>query len=140
MRRSSAISIDRRSTDPGRSLRQNFRQWLLPEVFARAVAALNTNAEGKAWLTERQLQDLHEQILRQPNLTLLEANEAIQKLLFKAQVDVNELTGEQDPVVKLINFATARKPRPLGWRRSARLFCTPPQSAEYRSRTAQCQG
>ena len=34
----------------------------------------------------------------------LEANEAIHKLLFKAQVDVNEHTGESDPVVRLIDF------------------------------------
>ncbi len=92
-------------SDPGKSLRLNFRQWLLPEVFARSVAALNTTAEGTPWLTDKQLQDLQDQILRQPNRTLLEANEAIQKLLFKAQVDVNEVTGEQDPVVKLIDFA-----------------------------------
>jgi type I restriction enzyme R subunit len=92
-------------SDPGKSLRQNFRQWLLPEVFAKSVAALNLTAEGKPWLTAKQLQDLQDQILRQPNRTLLEANEAIQKLLFKAQVDVNEVTGEQDPVVKLIDFA-----------------------------------
>jgi type I restriction enzyme R subunit len=91
-------------SDPGKSLRLNFRQWLLPEVFAKSVAALNTTAEGKTWLTAKQLQDLQDQILRQPNRTLLEANEAIQKLLFKAQVDVNEATGEQDPVVKLIDF------------------------------------
>lgn len=91
--------------DPTLSLRQNFRQWLLPAVFAEAVANINTTASGEPWLTAKQLQDLHDQILRQPNRTLLEANEAIQKLLFKAQVDVNELTGEQDPVVKLIDFA-----------------------------------
>jgi len=53
----------------------------------------------------KQLHDLQDQLLRQPNRTLLEANEAIQKLLFKAQVNVNEITGEQDPVVKLIDFA-----------------------------------
>ena len=41
---------------------------------------------------------------RQPNRTLLEANEAVQALLFKAQVDSNELTGESDPVVRLIDF------------------------------------
>jgi type I restriction enzyme R subunit len=91
-------------SDPGKSLRLNFRQWLLPQVCAKSVAALNTTAEGKPWLTAKQLQDLQDQILRQPNRTLLEANEAIQKLLFKAQVDVNEITGEQDPVVKLIDF------------------------------------
>ncbi|MEM8807830.1 MAG: HsdR family type I site-specific deoxyribonuclease, partial [Cyanobacteria bacterium P01_G01_bin.38] len=59
---------------------------------------------GTPWLTPKQLQDLQDQILRQPNRTLLEANEAIQKLLFKAQVDINEHTGEEDPVVKLIDF------------------------------------
>jgi type I restriction enzyme R subunit len=92
-------------SNPGASLRTNFRQWLLPEVFSKAVAALNTHA-GKSWLTPKQLQDLQEQLLRQPNKTLLEANEAVQKLLFKAQVDVNELTGESDPVVRLIDFDT----------------------------------
>jgi type I site-specific restriction-modification system R (restriction) subunit len=44
-------------------------------------------------------------LLRQPNRTLLGANEAIQALLFKAQVDVNEATGEADPLVQLIDFA-----------------------------------
>lgn len=92
-------------SDPAQSLRLNFRQWLLPEVFAQSVAALNTAVDGKPWLTTKQLQDVQDQILRQPNRTLLEANEAVQKLLFKAQVDVNEVTGEQDPVVKLIDFA-----------------------------------
>ncbi len=91
--------------NPSKSLRQTFRQWLLPDVFCTAVAALNTAAWGQPWLTPKQLQDLKDQILRQPNRTLLEANEAIQKLLFKAQVDTNEVTGEQDPVVKLIDFA-----------------------------------
>lgn len=92
-------------SNPVASLRTNFRQWLLPEVFNKAVAALNTHA-GKSWLTPKQLQDLQEQLLRQPNKTLLEANEAVQKLLFKAQVDVNELSGESDPVVRLIDFDT----------------------------------
>lgn len=92
-------------SDPTKSLRLNFRQWLLPEIFTKSVATLNTTTGDKPWLTEKQLQDLQDQILRQPNHTLLEANEAIQKLLFKAQVDVNEITGEQDPVVRLIDFA-----------------------------------
>ncbi|OEZ48392.1 type-1 restriction enzyme R protein [Janthinobacterium sp. MP5059B] len=86
------------------SLRANFRQWLLPEVFDAAVCAINLDDEGRTWLTNRQLEDLRGQLLRQPNRTLLEANEAIQTLLFKAQVDANELTGEADPVVRLIDF------------------------------------
>jgi type I restriction enzyme, R subunit len=91
--------------DPGKSLRQSFRQWNLPEVFAKEVSAINTTAAGEQWLTEKQLHDLQDQILRQPSRTPLEANEAVQKLLFKAQVDVNEVTGAQDPVVRLIDFA-----------------------------------
>lgn len=91
-------------SDPAKSLRQSFRQWILPEVFDKAVARLNTAPGGKKWLTTRQLTDLQDQILRQPQKTLLEANEAIQKLLFKAQVDVNEVTGEQDPIARLIDF------------------------------------
>ena len=86
-------------SDPAASLRGSFREWILPEVFRDAVRALNP------WLTGRQLDDLRDQILRQPNRTLLEANEEIQRLLFKAQVDVNESTGEPDPVVQLIDFA-----------------------------------
>jgi len=68
------------------------------------VRAINCTEDGTLWLTDRQLDELRDQILRQPNLTLLEANEAVQALLFKAQVDVNEVTGESDPVVKLIDF------------------------------------
>ncbi len=85
-------------SDPAKSLRKTFREWLLPDVFRESVRAINP------WLTDRQLDDLRSQILRQPNRTLLEANEGIQKLLFKAQVDRNEETGEPDPVVKLIDF------------------------------------
>lgn len=91
--------------DPTKSHRHTFRQWLLPDVFNQAVLSINQTPNGAKWLTPKQLQDLQDQILRQPKKTLLEANEAIQKLLFKAQVDLNEITDEQDPVVNLIDFA-----------------------------------
>ena len=90
----------------GASLRSNFRQWLLPDVFKSAVSDINKTGDGRKWLTARQLEDLRSQLLRQPNRTLLESNEAIQALLFKAQVDVNEVTGESDPIVRLIDFHT----------------------------------
>jgi len=92
--------------DAALSLRGNFRQWLLPDVFDAAVSAINRTLDGREWLTRRQLEDLRNQLLRQPNRTLLEANEAIQALLFKTQVDVNELTFESDPVVRLMDFHT----------------------------------
>jgi type I restriction enzyme R subunit len=92
-------------TDPALSLRQSFREWMLPDVFRAAVRDVNRTADGKPWLTHRQLDDLRDQLVRHPSRTLLEANEAVQALLFKAQVDVNELTSESDPVVQLIDFA-----------------------------------
>jgi type I restriction enzyme R subunit len=97
--------------DPAHSLRNSFREWILPQVFRDAVRSINTGTDGQPWLTDRQLDDLHAQLLRQPNRTLLEANEAIQALLFKAQVDRNEVTGEADPVVKLIDFARPERNR-----------------------------
>ncbi|MGA2400546.1 MAG: type I restriction endonuclease subunit R [Syntrophobacteraceae bacterium] len=91
-------------SDPTASLRDTFREWLLPEVFRNAVRNINRNADGIPWLNDRQLDDLHSQILRQPNRTMLEANEAVQALFLKAQVERNEITGESDPVVQLIDF------------------------------------
>jgi type I restriction enzyme, R subunit len=91
--------------DPGISLRTSFRQCLLPDVFNQAIRSINKTATGQTWLTDNQLLDLQTQLFRQPNRTLLEANEAVQTLLFKAQVNENEITGEQDPVVRLIDFA-----------------------------------
>ena len=98
-------------SDPAASLRGSFREWLLPEVFREAVRAINVTFDGTPWLTDRQLDDLRSQILRQPNRTLLEANEAIHALFLKAQVDRNELTGESDPVVQLIDFAHPERNR-----------------------------
>lgn len=101
-------SIDQGSEipqDPSKCLRKNFRQWILLDVFNKAVSSINKTTSGEEWLTAKQLQDLQDEILRQPNRTLLEANEAIQKLLYKTQVDINEVMGEKDPVVKLIDFA-----------------------------------
>ncbi|WP_206171414.1 type I restriction endonuclease subunit R [Thiorhodococcus mannitoliphagus] len=96
-------------SDPAKSLRTSFREWLLPEVFRDAVRAINLTSDGTPWLTDRQLDDLRDQIVRQPNRTLLEANETIQALFLKAQVDRNEVTGEADPVVKLIDFANPER-------------------------------
>ncbi|HEX3523484.1 MAG TPA: type I restriction endonuclease, partial [Stellaceae bacterium] len=74
-------------------------------MFREAVRSINKTADGQDWLTERQLALLLDDIFRQPNRSLLDANEAVQALLFKAQVDRNELTGEVDPTVCLIDFA-----------------------------------
>ncbi len=60
-------------SDPAASLRVSFRGWLLPEVFSDAVRAINCTAKGRTpWLTERQLDDLRDQLIRHPSRTLLE--------------------------------------------------------------------
>lgn len=84
--------------DPSRSLRENFREWVLPDVFRDSLLKLNP------WLTDMQVDELASKIARQPSSSLLEANENIQKLLFKVQVDLNEESGEEYPVVMLIDF------------------------------------
>ena len=43
--------------DAASSLRGNFRQWLLPEVFDPAVRSINRTDDGREWLTDRQLED-----------------------------------------------------------------------------------
>jgi type I restriction enzyme, R subunit len=86
------------------SLRESFRTWWLPGVFRQAVSAINRLHDSAEWLTPRQLDELEPQLLRQPKRTLLEANQAVHEFLMKAQVDVNEATGEVDPVVQLIDF------------------------------------
>lgn len=84
-------------SDPTRSLRTSFREHTLPHVFRDSVRALNALPDGRAWLSDAQLDGLLSDLFRQPNKSLLEANEAVQALLFKAQTDRNALTGEQTP-------------------------------------------
>jgi type I restriction enzyme R subunit len=91
-------------TDPTKSLRASFREVTLRDVFNQAVRAINTTADGRTWLTDKQLDDLHDALLSNSGRSLVENNEAVLKLLFRSQVDANELTGEQYPNVKLIDF------------------------------------
>lgn len=91
-------------TDPTKSLRTSFREVTLRDEFNRAVRAINQTDDGREWLTDKQLDDLHEELIRPTTRSLAETNEAVLKLLFRTQVDANELTGEQYPNVKLIDF------------------------------------
>ncbi len=96
-------------TDPAKSLRKSFREIILRDVFRQSVRAINLMENGQPWLTDKQLEELGDQIANLPGSCLLEANENAQKLLYRTQVDQNELTGEQDPNVKLIDFRNPKR-------------------------------
>lgn len=91
-------------TDPTKSLRVSFRKVTLRDEFNRAVRAINTTPDGRTWLTNKQLDDLHDALIARSVRSLVETNEAVLELLFRSQVDANELTGEQYPNVTLIDF------------------------------------
>lgn len=95
--------------DPTISHRSNFREVTLKDVFKQSVKAINKTDEGKEWLTDEQLEELHDELLNAPGKSLLEINQNVLHFLlrdgeWKPTVDENELTGEQDPDVHLIDF------------------------------------
>jgi len=44
--------------EPERSLRENFKQVLLPKVFKDTIKSINKTVDGKEWLTEKQLDEI----------------------------------------------------------------------------------
>ncbi|MCB2199505.1 HsdR family type I site-specific deoxyribonuclease [bacterium] len=90
--------------DPAASLRSSFREVALKGVFFEAIRAINLTEDGKPWLTDKQLGALLDEVYHRAPRNLAEANESILGLLFQAHADVNEVTGEEHPRVKLIDF------------------------------------
>jgi type I restriction enzyme R subunit len=85
--------------DPTKSLRADFRQWLLKDVFLRTVRDINRTENNETWLSDSQLEQLYQDFLDFDTQKLLPANEECLSRLFKWQVDENTVTGEPDPVV-----------------------------------------
>ncbi len=100
------IGIPQNSTVSGRD---SFREVVLAKRFCDSVRRINTTDDGQTWLTDHQLEELLGQITCQPAHSLLAANEAVQQLLYRTQVDSNEVTGEEYPNVKLIDFESPEK-------------------------------
>lgn len=91
--------------EPEKSLRDNFKQVVLPEEFKKAIKKINTTPDGRAWLTDKQLDEILFEMQNFPGKSLHEANKEIHRLLLKGTaVARNELTGEQDPTVRLVDF------------------------------------
>ena len=91
-------------SDPSKSLRNSFREVILRDEFNKAVRRINVTDDGREWLTDKQLDKLFDDITGQTGNSLREINENVQELLYRIQADENELTGEEDPNVKLIDF------------------------------------
>ena len=91
-------------SDPAKSLRTGFREVILQGAFKEAVKKINITEDGRTWLNDKQLDKLLSEIRGQSGNSLREINEKIQALLYRMQADSNELTGEEDPNVSLIDF------------------------------------
>lgn len=91
-------------SDPAKSCRTSFREVVLRDVFKQSVRTANTLPDGREWLTDKQLNDLYEELTIHPGKSLVEANRDVFRLLFKATVDCNELTGEAYPEIRIIDF------------------------------------
>lgn len=93
-------------TNVATSLRTDYKQVTLKDTFKQTVNAIN-HIDGQSWLTDEQLEELYGNITatEKGNQSLYEANKAVfNKLLIGDQVDRNELTGQKNVTVKLIDF------------------------------------
>lgn len=95
-------------SDPTISKRTNFKEVTLKQNFMDAINHIN-QVDGKSWLTSKQLEYIYDELIsvERSNQALLEANKEIFDRLtgvIKTTVDKNELTGEDEPTVKLIDF------------------------------------
>ena len=90
-------------SDPAKSLRRSFREWVLKNELFASLDANNQTEYGTPWLTDKQKQEIFDDLTRQSG-GLMEANQAVQELLYKYTLDENELTGEKNPNVTIINF------------------------------------
>ena len=90
--------------DPSKSLRSGFMEVTLKRIFKECVKRINTTDDGQTWLTDKQLDDLHKEITSQTGTNLHVINEKVLQLLYRIQVDKNELTAEEEPNVLLIDF------------------------------------
>ena len=91
--------------NPTVSKRSSFREIILEQVFRQSLKRINITDDGRSWLTEKQIDDVIREVVTHPSVGLLEANKTVFELLTKnTTVSVNELTGDQSPLVRLIDF------------------------------------
>ena len=66
--------------DLAKSLRTNFKQVVLPQVFKDSIKAINKLPDGTAWLTDKQLNDLLVGIENFSGKSLHDANKELMNL------------------------------------------------------------
>lgn len=89
--------------DPAKSLRTDFTERVIRSEFIQAVAAINQH-NGETWLSEAQLEHLYQDFCDFGEKSLVANNEEFIERLYKWQIDENKATGEQNPLVKIIDF------------------------------------
>lgn len=88
-----------------KSLRKSFREVVLEEEFKNTVRSINRTPDGREWLTDDQLDAILDEVTAHHGKKLFEANKDIFHFLTKnTRVRENALTGEQDPIVRLVDF------------------------------------
>ncbi len=81
-----------------KSLRRSFNDVVLEDVFRKTIRKINVTEDGKEWLTDKQLDEVFEEIVDQRGRSLHEADKDVfYKLLNNSTVDKNELTREPYP-------------------------------------------
>jgi type I restriction enzyme R subunit len=91
--------------EPEKSLRNTFNEIVLPKVFKDSIRKINVTSDGKEWLTDKQLNEILFELQNFASKSLHEANKEIHRLLLKGtSIDKNEITGEQNPTVRIVDF------------------------------------
>ena len=91
--------------NPAISKREHFKETILTQEFRDSLKRINLADDGRSWLTDKQIDDVVREVITQPGVGLLQANKTIHELLTKnTTASFNELTGEQSPLVRLIDF------------------------------------
>lgn len=97
-------------TNPASSHRSDFKEVALRSIFKQAINALNMDEAGNPWLTSGQLDWVFDFVTDQKGL-LVEANEAVHKLLLAGIPDVEDkrTPGAPSRTVRLIAFDKPEK-------------------------------
>lgn len=91
-------------TDPVRSLRADFHEFALKEVFRKSVRTLNRDPAGAIWLQDSDLDALFELVTTQKG-SLVEANRAVYAFLTHGvPVERKTATGVVTEPVRLVDF------------------------------------